>query len=220
MPSAYPGAFDSLPKPTATTKEDDPGFEHDVVHTVEAQAIEAVQSTLGVNPQGGSATVVARLDAVDSAVAGKVSSSDSRLSDARTPTAHAASHGSGGSDAITVAPSQVTGTAVVTSDSRLSDARTPTAHAASHGSAGSDAITVAQSQVTNLTTDLSGKVAVSTIDAKGDLLVGTADNTIARQGVGTDGYVLTADSSLTNGIKWAAASGGVSAGFVFAIGGM
>lgn len=34
---------------------------------------------------------------------------DSRLSDARTPTAHAAFHGSGGSDAVTVAQSQVTG---------------------------------------------------------------------------------------------------------------
>lgn len=33
---------------------------------------------------------------------------DSRLSDARTPTAHAASHGSGQSDAITIAESQVT----------------------------------------------------------------------------------------------------------------
>lgn len=37
-----------------------------------------------------------------------VVTTDSRLSDARTPTAHAASHGSGGSDAITVAQSQVT----------------------------------------------------------------------------------------------------------------
>lgn len=34
---------------------------------------------------------------------------DSRLSDARTPTAHAASHGSGGSDPVTLAQSQVTG---------------------------------------------------------------------------------------------------------------
>lgn len=37
---------------------------------------------------------------------------DARLSDARTPTAHAASHGSGGSDPITVAQSQVTGLTV------------------------------------------------------------------------------------------------------------
>ena len=41
------------------------------------------------------------------------------------------------------------------------------------------------------------------VTAKGDLLVATASATIARQGVGTNGQVLTADSTLTNGIKWA-----------------
>lgn len=40
---------------------------------------------------------------------------DSRLSDARTPTLHAASHGSGGSDQITIAQSQVTGLTVALS---------------------------------------------------------------------------------------------------------
>jgi hypothetical protein len=55
-----------------------------------------------------------------------VYTSDSRLSDARTPTTHASTHGSAGSDPITIAPSQVTGTAVITSDSRLSNSRTPT----------------------------------------------------------------------------------------------
>ena len=41
-------------------------------------------------------------------------------------------------------------------------------------------------------------------DAKGDLLVGTADNAISRVGVGTNGQVLTADSAETSGLKWAA----------------
>jgi hypothetical protein len=41
-------------------------------------------------------------------------------------------------------------------------------------------------------------------DAKGDLLVGTADNAISRLGVGQNNYILTADSSETSGIKWAA----------------
>jgi hypothetical protein len=59
--------------------------------------------------------------------------------------------------ALAIAPSQVTGIAVVTADSRLSDARTPTAHASSHASGGSDAVTLTQSQVTNLTTDLAAK---------------------------------------------------------------
>jgi hypothetical protein len=41
-------------------------------------------------------------------------------------------------------------------------------------------------------------------DAKGDLLVGTADNAISRVGVGTNGQVLTADSNEASGLKWAA----------------
>lgn len=57
-----------------------------------------------------------------------VATGDARLSDARTPAVHAASHGTGQADAVTIAPAQVTGTAVVTGDVRLSDARTPTAH--------------------------------------------------------------------------------------------
>jgi hypothetical protein len=49
---------------------------------------------------------------------------------------------------------------------------------------------------------------ISNIDAKGDLLAGTADNTIGRLAVGTNGYILTADSAETTGMKWAAAAGG------------
>jgi len=81
---------------------------------------------------------------------------DTRLTNSRTPTTHASTHASGGSDAITIAPAQVTGTAVITTDSRLSNARTPTAHASTHASAGSDPITIAPSQVTGtavITTD-------------------------------------------------------------------
>ena len=48
-----------------------------------------------------------------------VYTSDSRLSDARTPTAHATSHENGGSDELELAPSQVTGTAIVANDVHL-----------------------------------------------------------------------------------------------------
>jgi hypothetical protein len=45
-------------------------------------------------------------------------------------------------------------------------------------------------------------VQLATVDAKGDLLVGTADNTVARLAVGTDGYPLRSRSSATSGVAW------------------
>jgi hypothetical protein len=54
-------------------------------------------------------------------------------------------------------------------------------------------------------TALDARIAKSLVDAKGDLIVASADNTVARLGVGTNGYLLTANSSATNGVEWAAA---------------
>jgi hypothetical protein len=98
-----------------------------------------------------------------SAISGTaVVTNDSRLSDARTPTSHAATHQSGGTDVISIAASQVAGTAVVTNDARLSDARTPT------GAAGGDltgtypnptlASIVTAGTATKLTFDVKGRI--------------------------------------------------------------
>ena len=56
--------------------------------------------------------------------------------------------------------------------------------------------------------DDSNAIQNAIIDAKGDLIVGTAADTPARLAVGTNGYILTADSSEAAGMKWAAAAGG------------
>ena len=61
-----------------------------------------------------------------------------------------------------------------------------------------------QSQVTGL--DPSGSVSKSVIDAKGDLIVGTANDAVDNLALGTNGYILTVDSAQTLGMKWAAPS--------------
>lgn len=48
------------------------------------------------------------------------------------------------------------------------------------------------------------EVAKSTFTTKGDILVGTGAGTYVRLGVGTNDYVLVADSAQTSGLKWAA----------------
>lgn len=49
---------------------------------------------------------------------------------------------------------------------------------------------------------ITGAVQASTVDAKGDLLAGTADNTIARLAVGSNGQQLVADSGQASGLRW------------------
>jgi len=49
---------------------------------------------------------------------------------------------------------------------------------------------------------VSTNVVLNTIDAKGDLIVGTADNTITKISAGTNGYVLAANSSTATGLEW------------------
>jgi hypothetical protein len=56
------------------------------------------------------------------------------------------------------------------------------------------------------TATVNGKnvITAGVVDAKGDLIVGSADDAVARLGIGTNGQVLTANSSATYGVEWSA----------------
>ncbi len=97
--------------------------------------------------------------------------------DARFPTTNEKAALAGTSGSPSVSNKYVTN-----GDSRLSDSRDPNTH-------GND------SHSKNYISD-------DTIDAKGDLLVGTANNTVGRLAAGTNGQVLAADSTVTGGLKW------------------
>lgn len=98
---------------------------------------------------------------------------DSRLSDARSPTAHKTTHEPGGGDAMTVDAAAGTGSlrtigtgalqATAGNDSRLSDARTPTAHASTHKSGGSDAIRLDEFAAPTATVNFNGQQAAALV---------------------------------------------------------
>ena len=92
-----PGARgDAGPMPTVSGT----GFAHVTGGTWDTNARNPTASEVGADPAGSAA-------AVTLASLGGVSSGDSRLSDARSPTAHAGTHATSGSDPITISESQV-----------------------------------------------------------------------------------------------------------------
>lgn len=72
---AYPATLDVLTDPAGSAMMNDPALLHSVVEKKQNDAIEAVQTALGLNPQGGSLTVAARLTAIESSVTGKLDAS-------------------------------------------------------------------------------------------------------------------------------------------------
>jgi len=73
----------------------------------------------------------------------------------------------------------------------------------------------ASADVTDATNvDAAGAVMNSDLDTKGELLVGDGSGDPTALSVGTNGYILTADSSEATGIKWAANAGGGGGGAI------
>jgi hypothetical protein len=61
-------------------------------------------------------------------------------------------------------------------------------------------------------------IPASTINAKGDLLAGTANDTVGLRAVGTNGQVLTADSTQATGLNWTTPATGIPATLIDAKG--
>lgn len=108
---------------------------------------------------------------------------------ANPPQAHAASH-TDGTDDIQSATAGQKGLATATQIAKLNGIET-----------GADVTDVAN-------VEAAGAVMKTLVDAKGDLLVATADDIVTRLPVGTDDQVLSADSAEATGLKWVDSSGG------------
>ena len=121
-------------------------------HSHAISDVTSLQTTLDGKALSSHTHAIANITGLQTALDGKQASGsyvltgDSRLSDARTPTAHShaisdvtnlqtsldGKQASGSyAPATGIAPSAITGTAVITTDARLSDSRTPISH--THG---------------------------------------------------------------------------------------
>lgn len=141
--------------------------------------------TLGT---AASKDVAATGDASDTQV---VLGNDSRLDDSRTPTSHASTHTTGGSDVITVTSGMIANGAIINEDI-------------------SDTAAIAQSKISGLTADLGAKV-TNPMTAVGDLIIGsTVTSGVAapvRLGIGASGRVLTSNG---NTASWEVPAAGSS----------
>jgi len=74
MPTGYPAAIDNFTDPAPTDNLNTAAVLHSSLHTNVNDAINAIETELGVNPKGAALSVAARLSAIDSAINGKISS--------------------------------------------------------------------------------------------------------------------------------------------------
>lgn len=160
--------------------------------TTRANADSALSTSIAAKPELSGATPTAVTAGASGAAgtSGAASHADHAHATPSTwaPAAHASSHAPAGTDPLSgltsgnFAAGSVDGVAATASLRTLGTG-------AQQAAAGND------SRIT-------GAVQVSTIDAKGDLLVGTADNTLARVAVGANGYTLIGSSGQTPGVDW------------------
>jgi hypothetical protein len=181
-------------------------------------ATSASQAATSATSAATSATAAATsaTSAAASATTASNSAATATTSASQAATSASSAATSASSAATSAASSLTSQSSAATSQSSAatsasSAATSQTAAATSASSASTSASSAATSATSSATSAalaasiVAGAIQGTLFDAKGDLLVGTADDAVSRLAVGANGYLLTADSAETTGVKWAAA---------------
>lgn len=188
-------------------------------HSNQLDAIAALTSTTF----GRNLLTLANVAALKTLLSLTASDVSGAVSTARTVSAGTGLTGGGDLSAdrsLAVSFGTTAGTAAQGNDSRLSDPRTPTDGSVTTTklatgvldtdatlAANSDSKIASQKAVKGYIDTASGLlVPKSTVTTKGDLIVATGSEAVARKAVGADGTYLMGDANSTEGIAWVAAS--------------
>lgn len=217
MATNFPTGLDALTNPTSTDTLNSPS--HAGQHTDANDAIEALQSKVGVNGSAVTTSLDYKVGQLETNSVSKtvVDAKGDLIAGTANDTVARVPASTTNGQVLTVDTAQATGLTWATpstdapvgaqyvtlaADSTLTNERVLTA---------GTGITVTDAGAGGNVTVATSAILPTVIDAKGDLLVGTAADTVARLAVGaTDGHVLTVDSTTNEGIKWAAGGGGAT----------
>ena len=107
--------------------------------------------------------------------------------------------------ATSAANAATSATSAATSASSASTSASSAATSASSAATSASSAATSATSAANSATALGSALLATSFNAKGDIFVASANDTAAVLSVGADGYLLTASSTATNGITWAAA---------------
>ena len=198
MATNYPGSIDSFTNPVSTDTL--ASVPHAAQHDNINDAVKAVETTLGVNPQGSYATVAARLAA-----------STGTMSTWRKAAAGGETSLSGTDDfsvslTYTVGQEQVFINGVLLERGVDYTASTGTSITGLTALVAGDIATVISVGSFNV----SNTVPLSTVTAKGDLIAANGSASVTNLPAGSDGSVLMANSSSGTGLAWATPVGSLA----------
>jgi len=182
------------------------------VHEAEVAAGEAETSATAASTSATAAGVSADA-AAGSATAAGLSATDAQTAETAAELAQVAADGSAAAAVVSASGADASADAATTSATAADTAATAadtsaasaegsaTAAAGSASAADASADAAAQS-ATDAAAELGAAVPKALVDAKGDLLVGTAADTVGRLAVGSNGQLLLPDSTQTSGWRF------------------
>ena len=162
-------------------------------------AASATAAATSATSAAASATTAANSVATIAGYASSAATSEANAAASATAAATSATSAAASTSAAAASATAAATSATSAAASATAAATSATSSAASATAAATSATSAAASAAS------AAAVLNQAFDAKGDLLVGTGVDTFDQLGVGTNGYLLTADSAEVTGIKWAAA---------------
>jgi hypothetical protein len=176
-----------------------------------AAATSAASAATSATAAATSATSAAASATTASNSAAAAATSATSASNSATASATSASAAATSATSAAASATSAANSASAAATSATSAAASATAAATSAASAATSATSAAASAASAAAV-LAGAIQSSIVDAKGDLIVGTANDAVSRlAAAATNGYLLAVNSATATGLEWQVAPSGYSA---------